>query len=215
MTWEEREPTLDTWEEELRATWRVARRRHGHDVGHVLTLSHMNALRRAFPDKAAAYEALNRWARRAVDVGRADEAASTGAPPEPAGPPRLTQPSAADAALVARFGVALDEALPSLTKMLGRRLAGHMVLFDDGDYVCFEGLVERGDEERPKMVRIDNILASRFQGGRRRVYGRLVPGATVDVLRETIRAGEGSGRWEEKLRHGDEYHVLSFGPAPA
>lgn len=210
MTWEEREPTLDAYEDELRTTWRTARSRTGNRIAHVLTISHMNALRRVYP-KGEVYAALNRWARH---QGRApDEAPVAPGPPAAAVVTRRFQPTELDGPLSARFDDALGHALPKLSQMLGRAISGHMVVFDDGDYLCFEGLVERVEAERPRMVRIDNMLAYRFNGRRKKVYRRLSPGVTVDVQAATIRAGEGSGRWEEPLRLGDEYQIVSFGPA--
>ena len=211
LTWEEREPTLDAYEDELRTTWRSARARAtGNRIAHVLTISHMNALRRVY-SKAEAYDALNRWARH---QGRSpDEAARPEADAVGAVAPRRFKPAALDAEMSERCDAALGHALPKLAKMLGRSMSGHMVVFDDGDYLCFEGLVERVEEERPRMIRIDNMLAYRFNGRRKKVYKRLSPGVTVDVQAATIRAGEGSGRWEEPLRLGDEYQIVSFGPA--
>jgi len=135
-------------------------------------------------------------------AGRGDDAGATA----------LLFPEVAPDELRARFDAALDDARPALARYCGRRLAGHMILFDDGDYLCFRGAVDLAGGG-PRALTIDAMLAYRLRedSPRRRLYGRLSPGASIRVTPEALHGDEGA--WDEPLASGVDYHVLSFGPA--
>ncbi|MBP6832065.1 MAG: radical SAM protein [Deltaproteobacteria bacterium] len=206
MTWEERQATLRPAEEMLRQAWREGRGERA--VLDSMQPAFIFALRRRFATKGEAYAAALRFTGgpSPVDHPRRDASAE---------PPRVLSPVEPGDGVTGRFEVALREAMPQLERNLGRTLAGHMVLFDDGDFVCFGGSVGWSDDPSPapRTLSIENMLAYRFGAAstRRRVYGRLVPGAAVRVSGDALTSAGGEP-WAEPLRYGRDFHVLTFGP---
>jgi hypothetical protein len=87
-----------------------------------------------------------------------------------------------------------------------------MILFDDGDYLCFRGRVDIAGAA-PAALSIEVVIAHRFRetSARRRAYGRLVPGAAMRVSPESLRSA--AGDWDEPLRRDIDYDLISFAPA--
>ncbi len=209
MTWEERQATLRPSEEVLRQAWREGR-------GDRAALDSMQpafifALRRTFATKDEAYTAALRFTGGPSPVEQPRRVT-------PVEPPRLLSPAEPGDAVTHRFEAALREAMPQLERNLGATLAGHMVLFDDGDFVCFGGRVGWSDDPSPapRTLSVDSMLAYRFgeASTRRRVYGRLVPGAALVVSGDALTPASGDA-WSEPLRYGRDFHVLTFGPPRA
>ena len=121
-------------------------------------------------------------------------------------PPGLTE------SFLQRFRNALAGVLPEVKVVLGNMDRVHIALFDDGDYILFQGLCDRGERHVMKSVRIDRVVAYRLSGRRKNVYRRFTAGATLDVHPTALRASESSGRWYEEIRLGEEYEFLTFGP---
>lgn len=200
MTWEEREPTLRQAERALLDAWAEG----APDLARVRGLrpGQMLALRGRYPTRAAAYEALTAWAG---DGGAPrDDAPAAHAPARP----RVTFPEPCAPALAGRFERAIEDADESLRRFMGARPAGLMFLFGGGDYLIVRGSLER-EGTSPSRVRIRDIVARRMADtGRRRLYGRLAPGAAFDVRAASLVA-EGAA-WEEPVAYGEDFVVLEF-----
>jgi hypothetical protein len=202
LPWEAREATLRPSEAELLDTWERARGAL-RPVG-PLRGPTMLALGHHFPSKSEAFGQLLRWA----EGGPERRPGSPGGPP--VGPPRVVSPEPCDPLLEARFREALAHAGPALEAHLGGRLAGHLLLFADGDYLCFQGEVAGTLEQ---TVRLTAVLAWRFERATcgRALYGRLVPGARFTLGAQGLRV-EGEARGVSGLPPGG-VELLAFGPA--
>lgn len=216
MTWEEREPTLEAYEIELREAYQKERFRQGDGIQHIVTISHGNALHRMFPTKAAAYEALNRWAGVPAGPATRDPRGAPGKQPDPpptgtARPLRLTAPAAPSSALQQLFDAAAPAVQRAIGGSIGSDVEAHAILFAGGDLLAFQGEVTRDGDGAPKTVRIDNVLLQSFERTRRPAYRRLRPGPTLEVHADALRGADNGRPWSESLKLGADYHVVSFG----
>lgn len=133
------------------------------------------------------------------------------AAPKPA--VRILTPADASSALVEKFHTALAEAAPQLQRYTPGRSSGNVVLFDDGDYVFFTGPA-RPEGDRT-TIQVNSIVAQNLSESspRSRIYGRLVPGNTLDVTAEGLSSVAGvEPAWQESLRRGEEFEFFTFGP---
>jgi hypothetical protein len=200
LPWEAREATLRPSEAELLDTWERARGTLS-PVG-PLRGPTMLALGSFFTNKSNALQYL----LRATDgPSRRPPPAASG----PVAPPRMLPPMHRDEHLERRFREALTDATPALVSHLGGRLSGHLLLFSDGDYLCFQGEVV-GD--RSRTVKLTAVLAWRFERATagRALYGRLVPGARFTVGPEGLTLEGEPGVWPG-LR-GEDVTLLGFAP---
>jgi len=202
LTWEEREPLLRQAERMMMDAWsrgapdRAAVRGLRPDV--------MLAMRARYSTRDAAYEALTSWA-------------ATESRPAPAGAvvaarPRVVFPRPCDAVLSGRFERVIDDADESLRRFMGPRPAGLMLLLGSGDYLIVRGTLDLDETTQlPSRLSVRDIVARRMADTRRRrLYGRLAPGAVIEVNDTTLTSRADESPWEEPIAYGDDFIVLEF-----
>ncbi len=126
---------------------------------------------------------------------------------------RILTPTDPSPALTERFAAAMADAMTDLQRFTAGRTSGTMVLFDDGDYVCFSGVMT--PEGDAVTVTVNAILAQKLDEGsaRSKVYSRLIPGSTLKFSATGLSSPEGvEAPWEEHLRRGEEFDLITFGP---
>src|SRR5581483_11339134 len=108
---------------------------------------------------------------------------------------------------------AVAEAAPSLQRYTPGRSSGNVMLFDDGDYVFFLGVVQH-DGGR-STVKVSAILAQKLSESspRSRLYGKLVPSNAINITSTGLASVPGTEpAWQEDLRRGEEFDFITYGP---
>lgn len=209
LTWEEREPMLRRTEDELREAWSEGRAHLGVPPG--MKSAMMLGLRAVFDRKADAYAALASWCggprERAVarPVETADVCAPTGPADAPSRVARIEADPVADEALASRVRRALAAAEADVARYARSGARSHVLLFVDDDYLCFSS---RDESPTDGAVAIENVLSSRFTSAtRRRLYGRLRPGARVSVDEGGLVVADARGAAQ---RHPEPARLVGF-----
>ncbi len=209
LTWEEREPMLRRTEDELREAWSEGRAHLGVPPG--MKSAMMLGLRAVFDRKADAYSALASWCggprerAAARPVETADVCAPMGPADAPARVARIEADPVADEALASRVRRALAAAEADVARYARSGARSHVLLFVDDDYLCFSS---RDESPTDGAVAIENVLSSRFTSAtRRRLYGRLRPGARVSVDEGGLVVADGRGAAQ---RHPEPARLVGF-----